>query len=100
MTGLQEGNHRAAVIFNKIEAGNVFSDKSISHRVSNLYSAWYTITTSPLGYGSGSFKRIAFVAADSKPDFYLLEDDSAGVVVSSFSRLVVEMGLFFIVFLL
>jgi len=99
--GLYGSAERAGVILDKVRDGEILSDKSIAHRVSNLYTAWYAITNSPLGHGSGSFKRIALVAEDDSNSrgVYLLDDDSALVIVSSFSRLTVEMGFIFILFL-
>jgi len=83
-------------LFIKIVSGDAMFDGSLAHRFSNLYSAWYALTTQPWGYGGGTFSIVGLEANQTLAQPVL--DSAASRSVSSFSRLIVEGGFFTVVF--
>lgn len=77
------------------------NDASIAHRISNIYTAIYSLQDYPLGTGVGTFPQTA-QKMYYRHDLYVQFSDIKHVIsdaVSAFAQYSVEMGFIFILFL-
>ena len=79
---------RVETVFSKGYA-QIILDQSISQRLSNINTALFTLSTQPLGYGSGSFEDVSQAAL--KREYITTNPEiRPGLIVSSISKSVVE----------
>ena len=89
---------RALVVFHILWDGTWGTDHSIMHRVSNLITVYYSLTTNFLGAGFGGFP----VAGEEAHTYYQISThlSSSQRAVSGASLLLVEQGWLCVIFLL
>lgn len=89
---------RALVVFQMFLDGSWSNDHSIMHRVSNLITVYYTLSSSFVGVGFGGFA----LAGEEAHTYYQISThlSSSKRAVSGASLLLVEQGWLYVIFLL
>lgn len=95
---------RGISVFNELLSNPIeaIGDDSIAHRVSNIYTAIYSLNAYPLGTGVGTFSYTAQEMYYKHKLYgqFLDIQDYIGGAVSAFAQYSVEMGIIFIIFII